>query len=414
MEKLFVVGPRHHGKGPILYAWHPSSLYLASVGTNREVFIFECRGKLVERIMPHSEGPVIGLEWYHTGRRLAILHGGSPGNIFLWHVDSKILTIVDYFPSMDPVMMRWSYFGMMLAIGTSKGEVAMYNSNTQEIMTANVRHKKRVTCGDWSHDGKFAFGSDDRQITIIAADGSTLGQIKVKSRPTNIKFGSNDEDRDNMVSVSMDRKTIMLYNLDDAENALELAFEAKYGHVVAFHWLRDPNSGRNGYLMVGFSAGYLVVISTHVSEIGSEQFCARFFKDYLQDVARSPVHCKVALCGETVVKIVSMEGENGEWEMEYSSEKLESTLGDLKWSPDGRQVSVSSSKGHLYVFEIDADSKQATDLTVVEVLSRRVRRMEFCAYGAVVAVLFISMLAWFLQSSAFELFMIMTFQSTTL
>jgi hypothetical protein len=57
----------------------------------------------------------------------------------------------------------------------------------------------------------------------------------------------------------MDRKTILLYNLDDPENALELAFQQRYGHIVAFKWFRD------GYVMVGFSLGYLVVISTRTA-----------------------------------------------------------------------------------------------------------------------------------------------------
>ncbi len=41
------------------------------------------------------------------------------------------------------------------------------------------KHKKRVTCGDWSAENKFAFASEDRQITITTADGKTFGQVKV-------------------------------------------------------------------------------------------------------------------------------------------------------------------------------------------------------------------------------------------
>ena len=70
------------------------------------------------------------------------------------------------------------------------------------------------------------------------------------------QFGGNNNDRDNIVSVSMDRKTILLYNLDDPENALELAFQQRYGHIVSFKWFAG------GYIMVGFSQDYLVVIST--------------------------------------------------------------------------------------------------------------------------------------------------------
>ncbi len=65
----------------------------------------------------------------------------------------------------------------------------------------------------------------------------TFGQVKVKSKPTKVKFGSNAPNgRQNIVSVSMDRKTILLYNLDDPENALELAFQPRYGQIVTFHW----------------------------------------------------------------------------------------------------------------------------------------------------------------------------------
>ncbi len=65
----------------------------------------------------------------------------------------------------------------------------------------------------------------------------TFGQVKVKSKPTKVKFGSNAPNgRENIVSVSMDRKTILLYNLDDPENALELAFQPRYGQIVTFHW----------------------------------------------------------------------------------------------------------------------------------------------------------------------------------
>lgn len=71
-----------------------------------------------------------------------------------------------------------------------------------------------------------------------------------------LQFGGNHGDRENIVSVSMDRKTILLYNLDDPENALELAFQQRYGHIVSFKWFGG------GYIMVGFSQGYLVVIST--------------------------------------------------------------------------------------------------------------------------------------------------------
>ncbi len=46
-----------------------------------------------------------------------------------------------------------------------------YDLLTRERTPVAARLKKRITCGDWSAEGKFAFSSDDRQITIATDVG---------------------------------------------------------------------------------------------------------------------------------------------------------------------------------------------------------------------------------------------------
>lgn len=58
------------------------------------------------------------------------------------------------------------------------------------------------------------------------------------------------------------QKTLFLFNLNDPDNPIELAFQPRYGDIVTYKWFGD------GYIMIGFSSGYLVVISTHLKEIG--------------------------------------------------------------------------------------------------------------------------------------------------
>ena len=71
------------------------------------------------------------------------------------------------------------------------------------------------------------------------------------------------------------RKTLFLYNMNDPENPVELAFQQRYGTIVQYLWYGD------GYIMIGFSLGYLVVISTHIKEIGqvSKYFGSRNFSN---------------------------------------------------------------------------------------------------------------------------------------
>jgi WD repeat-containing protein 19 len=54
----------------------------------------------------------------------------------------------------------------------------------------------------------------------------------------------------------MGGKTILLYDLNERENALELAFQPRYGDIVSYRWFG------NGFIIAGFSSGYVVIIST--------------------------------------------------------------------------------------------------------------------------------------------------------
>ena len=73
------------------------------------------------------------------------------------------------------------------------------------------------------------------------------------------------------MSLIVGGKTLYLFNLYDPENPIELAFQPKYGDIVAYHWFGD------GYILLGFAKGYFVVISTHMKEIGQELFQVRLY-----------------------------------------------------------------------------------------------------------------------------------------
>ena len=158
---------------------------------------------------------------------------------------------------------------------------------------------------------------------------------------------------------------------------------------------------RDGYVMVGFSLGYLVVISTHLDEIGRERFCARFHRDALRDIAYCPRKHKVATAGENQIKIVDMKDWKEVWNEDIetntppaaasaaaaastaagaasaaSSSKNNSSnassssssssgsggghgsasvgpLDKLVWTPDGEFISVSTRHGCLYIYAVD-------------------------------------------------------------
>jgi WD repeat-containing protein 19 len=272
---LFSVDSRLHGKSSLLSAWQPQSHLVASCGSTRIVFVNDRRGKLIDQITLPLSTACTHLEWNRSGEVLACLQEHA-SSILLWHCATKQVETVDL-QLKEPSFMRWARHADKIAIGGTKGDMVIYDRITKEKTLAAAHLKKRVSCGEWSADGKLAFSSDDRQITIALDTGSTFGQVKVKSKPIKLAFGSNlrTPGRDNIVSVSMDRKSILFYNLDDPENALELAFQQRYGQIVNFHWFRD------GFIMVAFTLGFVVVISTSTFVVFPSDFMCSVRSKYM-------------------------------------------------------------------------------------------------------------------------------------
>lgn len=65
---------------------------------------------------------------------------------------------------------------------------------------------------------------------------------------------------------------------------------------MAYKWFGD------GYILIGFSSGYVVIISTHLKEIGQEVNSIRFHRDNLADVTFSPSLQKGASIGDNCIK----------------------------------------------------------------------------------------------------------------
>lgn len=105
-------------------------------------------------------------------------------------------------------------------------------------------------------------------LTISNEFGDTIRQSSLRELPSNIQFSERKQDVrsqliEGTISLILNKKTMFLYSIDDPDNPIELAFQQKYGEIVNYQWYGD------GYIMIGFSQGYLIVISTHAKEIGT-------------------------------------------------------------------------------------------------------------------------------------------------
>eukprot|EP00931_Biecheleriopsis_adriatica_P005604 TRINITY_DN107098_c0_g1_i1.p1 TRINITY_DN107098_c0_g1~~TRINITY_DN107098_c0_g1_i1.p1 ORF type:complete len:1382 (+),score=320.21 TRINITY_DN107098_c0_g1_i1:79-4224(+) len=364
MKKLFTLGPQFHGHGSVIFAWQPNGNYVASIGEGqRNLFLFDRRGVQVEEVALKSTAKVTQLEWDKDGEILAILQQGE-AMVMLWrHAENKLDMLE--MSSKDPTWLAWSKAGPQLVIGTARGNLIIYNKRTLKKQTIMGKHSKRVSCGGWHpQENIFATGSEDKTVSISNEDGDALESLdseplRLKNDPSMVKFADikgdnpNESSREKIVSIVLGEVTLLLCNLKDPQKPTELAFQPKYGTIKAYTWFGD------GYLVVGFSQGFIVIISSQMREISEELSSVKYHRNSLDTLCCSKVSGKIASAGDDGVKIISMK----DWS-EIRSEKIqirpEAKVTQMHWSDDGELLSFCTEAGWVYCYLAKLTALSAT------------------------------------------------------
>ncbi|XP_046394611.1 WD repeat-containing protein 19 [Ischnura elegans] len=364
-DKLVFTVNNAVGVGETQFSWqNRRGGYLAFVGSSHSVSIYNRSGEVVETIKISGSHLCTGLAWDSEGDILSVMIDKS-SQLILWDSNAEKVNHIDC-GLRDPLsFIAWAKTGPLLAIGTSKGNLIIYNHRTAKRLSVLGKHSKKISCGAWSRENLIALASEDRTLSISGPDGETQRVLALRNDPSQICFSEMKGDErlsgENTVSVLVGKKMLLLYSLHNPDNPIELVFQQKYGTVVKYEWFGD------GYILLGFSAGYFVVISTHLKEIGHELFQIKNHRDILSDIALSEQLGVVGSCGDNIVKCHEMrnlheapavvtigsggedivEGEEGD-ELASKrklgrmgrSRKEEVKVGRMSWSTDGQLLAV--------------------------------------------------------------------------
>jgi WD repeat-containing protein 19 len=342
MKEVFRIGS--HLSGPIFFAWQKTQgNYLATTGVDNFVRIYNRHGEKIEDFS--LPGACTGFGWDQDGDILSIVNDKS-GVIFLWDANNRKLSQIDSGFRDTLTFMVWSKVDSLLAIGTVKGNLLIYNHRSAKKIPILGKHTKRITCGAWSKQNMIALGSADQTITISTVEGDTIRQIPVGGDIDEVLFSEMKTDEkssgENTVSLIKNKKHLYLNNITNPDNPVELSFQSRYGDIVTHRWYGD------GYILLGFQRGYFVSVSTHAKEIGQEVFQVKDFQDHLCSIAVSPSIGKVASAGDNSVKlhelgdlaqvcaILTLEGER--------------SLDRIGWTEDGQLLAVSTPRGSIHIF----------------------------------------------------------------
>ncbi|CAH2300032.1 WD repeat-containing 19 isoform X1 [Pelobates cultripes] len=346
MKRVFSLTEKSLLGFPIQYVWQKAlGNYIAVTGASHTVKIYDRHGQRKDEIQ--LSGACYAMDWDKDGNALAIIADKS-SSIYLWDPNTMKTSMLDSGMRDQMSFLLWSKAGALLAVGTSKGSLLVYNLQTSRKIPVLGKHTRRITCGCWSSQNLLALGSEDKMITVSNQEGDTIRQTAVRLEPSDIQFSVMKTDEraspgESTISVVVGKKTLFLFNLNDPDNPIELAFQQRYGSIVTHRWYGD------GYIMIGFSLGFFVVISTHMREIGQELFQAHNHNDNLTSIAISQSLNKAASCGDNCIKIHDL----AELKDMYAIINLDDEtkgLDRLSWTDDGQLLAVSTQRGSLSVF----------------------------------------------------------------
>lgn len=331
------------------------------------------------------QSPVLFLKWDCEGETLAVMQHNC-ASLTLFSLSLKSLTAVDT-GNKDGTFLSWSKTAPVLAVGTSKGALVLYNHATQAKWTLQGKHAGAITGGDWSADGRLALCGSEKSFTVSDAAGNTLLTVPLKHAPSALQFSAQKADAaarrspgsaaghglgggvngasgggaganggganglqqsDSTVSLVLSGQTILLHSsTDTTETPIELAFQPRYGEIKTFSWFGD------GYVLVGFASGAVVALSSHMAEIRGEMQSLKVHGQRLNDLAFSPVLHKVASVGDDGLRILDVSNA-AQWQpLAHESCAFPPSQGEpvtAVWSPDGQILTVSTVLGAVVSF----------------------------------------------------------------
>lgn len=324
--------------------------------------LFNRQGQLQERIV--LTGLCAGFAWDVDGDILAMITSNS-SNVTIFDTNSRKKQTIDTGLRDNPSCLLWSKKHQILAVATTRGNLALYNHQTAKRIPILGKHTKRITCGAWSAENLLALGSDDKTVSISNDEGDSLRNIQLRDVPSDMNFAEMKTDErvpgENTISMILGKRTLFLYHMPEPDSPTELGFQHRYGSLIQHKWFGD------GYILLGFSLGHIVAISTHPREVGQELWQVKNHRDSLTSISICKELELVASCGDNNVKIHSMS--NLQETIKILTLPDLAGLKTIDWSSDGQLLAVTTTQGAICVFVTKLHSLFAVSPPRIAILS---------------------------------------------
>lgn len=176
-----------HPNGSLLASGYDGLIAFHNASTLELIQIFEV------------ESDVLDVEFSPDGSKLAFTRSGTSADtdtIQIIDVDTMALENKEHGSSTQPLMVKWSANGDLIAVPNSNKGVDILRYSDMQIATEmNGEHNYRVTCLSYSTAGDYMLtGDDSGRVVMWDSDGNPTGKVwAMDSKIEECSFDSNDE-----------------------------------------------------------------------------------------------------------------------------------------------------------------------------------------------------------------------------
>ena len=341
------------GSGEVVYCWQPGDRLVAFCGDNRIVSIVDKMGEKVKDFPLKFNGKCKYMEFDNIdGDTLALFQDGCSSVTVINIFTSKKLDLEINRSNKDyPTCLRWSKNNTVLFIGTKNGMIYFYNKKNDKITPVTMSHSSQIVSADWNDAGNLVTGDKKNTISVTTTKGEALLQNNLlKYEPKNLKWArqktSENTKEFNTISTIQNNKTILIYDINKKSNPIELALDKEYGNIVTYEWFGD------GYIAIGFSKGYISIVSTHMDEVKNEINSKQLFKNDLNDLSVCDEVNRIAIAGENSIKILDKNSFEEIKDEKIDVPKNAGSISRISWSKNGQILLVSTFGGFFFAFNV--------------------------------------------------------------
>lgn len=305
------------------------------------------------------------LEWSRCSDKLAIVQEHS-SSLIIWDAETGKQDVVDlasFRCGRDVAYLTWSRDSDILAIGFLRNAVVVYDLGQKQghvtHLSTGGQHNRgsnaaqhRIVAGDWRPGGScLALANDDQQLIFLSDSGDICNRIRLRGRVESMSFGDG-QSRRALLAINVNRRSLLLHNTAVAEKAVELAFLSEYGDIVSHAW------ATNNRLLLAFSGGYFIVMSTAPGQVVRELACVELPLDgEVCAMAYSSSAERAAVATRMHVLVVDTARCAVIWDrVPQIPDQAQGNVDGVAWSGDGSVVSVSEANGTIYNYHLTAST----------------------------------------------------------